>query len=261
MKTISIFGCGWLGIPLAESLIQRGFRVKGSTTSPEKMPLLQHKGIEPFLIAAEPDSVEGDISGFLNGSDILIIDIPPRFHFAQKIAALLAPIENSGIKKVLHVSSISVYADDNSIITEEQIPTPTSDKSKQLFDAENLLRDNPNFQTTVLRFGGLIGGNRHPVKFLAGETQLENPDAPVNLIDLQDCIGIIEKIIETETWNETLNAASPNHPTRENYYTQKASALQLILPKFDHSKPSNGKTINPEKLQRILGYTFQFPDL
>jgi 3-hydroxyisobutyrate dehydrogenase-like beta-hydroxyacid dehydrogenase len=32
-KSISILGCGWLGVPLAKHLIQKGFSVKGSVTS------------------------------------------------------------------------------------------------------------------------------------------------------------------------------------------------------------------------------------
>ncbi len=33
----SILGCGWLGKPLAVSLLDEGFNVKGSTTSEEKL--------------------------------------------------------------------------------------------------------------------------------------------------------------------------------------------------------------------------------
>jgi nucleoside-diphosphate-sugar epimerase len=64
MKTISILGCGWLGIPLAETLIQKGFSIKGSTTSANKLSVLQNKGIEPFAISLEADGVEGDIQKF-----------------------------------------------------------------------------------------------------------------------------------------------------------------------------------------------------
>lgn len=260
MKTISILGCGWLGIPLAENLIADGFRVNGSTTSPNKITALQTKGITPFLIALEADAVEGDIQNFLQ-SDILIIDIPPRFHFSHKIAALVPHIIKSGIKKVLLVSSISVYADDNAVLTEADIPDPKTDKSKQLFDAEMVLQNRPEFQTTVVRFGGLFDEKRHPVKYLAGEANLENPGAPVNLIHQTDCIGIIRAIFKKEIWGETFNAAAPSHPTREEYYTRIAKQMQLIPPRFTHAKSSLGKTIDPKKVQDLLGYSFRFGDL
>lgn len=29
-KTISILGCGWLGLPLGQHLVQQGYHIKGS---------------------------------------------------------------------------------------------------------------------------------------------------------------------------------------------------------------------------------------
>jgi nucleoside-diphosphate-sugar epimerase len=58
------------------------------------------------------------------------------------------------------------------------------------------LQGNSRFKTTILRFGGLIGEDRNPIRFLAGRENLENPDAPINLIHQTDCIGIILRIIE-----------------------------------------------------------------
>jgi 3-hydroxyisobutyrate dehydrogenase-like beta-hydroxyacid dehydrogenase len=51
MTQISILGCGWLGLPLAKALLENGFAVKGSTTSQEKLSVLENSGIQPFLIA------------------------------------------------------------------------------------------------------------------------------------------------------------------------------------------------------------------
>lgn len=260
MKSVSILGCGWLGIPLAESMIADGLSVCGSTTSEHKQAVLQSKGIQPYVFTLETDGIVGQHEGFFD-ADVLIIDIPPRFHFSQKIASLLEPIVTAKIKKVLLVSSISVYDHAQGVLTEADLPEPRSEKSKQLFDAENLLRQNPNFAATVLRFGGLIGADRHPVKYLAGQADLENPDAPVNLIHLQDCIGVIKRILERDIWDETFNAVAPSHPTREQYYTQKAHALNLAPPLFDHSRLSAGKTIVSAKLMHVLGYSFAFPEL
>jgi 3-hydroxyisobutyrate dehydrogenase-like beta-hydroxyacid dehydrogenase len=50
MKQISILGCGWLGFPLAISLVQKGYVVKGSTTSLEKQDLFLKNGILPYAI-------------------------------------------------------------------------------------------------------------------------------------------------------------------------------------------------------------------
>ena len=270
-KNISILGCGWLGLPLATVLISNNFSVKGSTTSQNKLSVLEENRIQPFLLSLNENEIIGNIDAFLENSEVLIIDIPPKLrgnateNFVAKIKTLIPFIETSSVTKVLFVSSTSVYADDNSIVTEETTPKPETEGGKQLLEAEKLFQNNKNFQTTILRFGGLIGEDRHPIKFLAGRENIENPDGAINLIHQKDCIGIILKIIchaePEEVWDETFNAVSPFHPTREEYYTQKTIELNLTLPKFNTEKPSVGKVISSEKLIKTLDFTFAKSDL
>lgn len=266
---ISILGCGWLGFPLAKSLLQKGFLVKGSTTTMEKMSVLENAGIDSYLLALSEEEIKGDIDNFLSNSQILIIDIPPKLrgnsneNFVAKIQNLIPFIEKSSVEKVIFVSSTSVYSDAISIdlITEKTIPNPDTESGKQLLEAEKILQNNSNFKTTIIRFGGLIGEDRHPIKFLAGRENLENPDGPINLIHQLDCIGILEGILEKNCFGEIFNAVAPFHPSRKVYYSKKAQELNLPLPKFDESKPSVGKTISSEKVSMVLGYEFQRPEL
>jgi nucleoside-diphosphate-sugar epimerase len=261
MKKISILGCGWLGLPLAKSLIEKGFSVKGSTTSSEKIPVLKTAGIDAFKIALLELEITGNIEAFLSDSEILIIDIPPKLrtiisgNFVAKIQNLISFIKKSTIQKVIFISSTTVYADDNSIITEESKPQPDTESGKQLLAVEKLLQN--NFKTTVVRFGGLMGENRHPIHFLSGMQKIENPHAPINLIHQVDCIGIIESIILQDCFDEIFNAVTPFHPSRKDYYTQKAVDLNLPLPEFIESNYSVGKTILSNKLEALLGYQFQ----
>ncbi|MFM9826155.1 SDR family oxidoreductase [Flavobacterium sp.] len=284
MKQISILGCGWLGLPLAKGLIEKGFSVKGSTTSTDKLSILENAGIQPYLIALSEDKTEGDLNGFLENSEILIIDIPPKLRgsgadpstalrktFVEKIKNIIPFIEKSAIEKVLFVSSTSVYGDTSTAlsVTEDSTLNPETESGKQLVQVEQLLQSNSNFKTTILRFGGLIGDDRHPIPFLAGKRNLENPKAPINLIHQVDCIGIILEIIchtvpklrELEVWGETFNAVAPFHPSREEYYTQKAIDLGLELPQFNLESPTFGKTILSAKVETVLGYSFLKPNL
>ncbi|MEP7093570.1 MAG: SDR family oxidoreductase [Flavobacterium sp.] len=270
MKQISILGCGWLGLPLAKKLIEEGHSVNGSTTSENKLPIFKDLGINPYLVTLENESVSETINSFLDKSDVLIIDIPPKLRgstasfstplemtFVKKIENLIPFIEKSTVKKVLFVSSTSVYGNENGTITEETNPNPDTESGRQLLLAEAVLQNNRNFETTILRFGGLIGEDRQPVKFLAGKENLENADAPVNLIHQNDCIGVIQEIINQSKWNEVFNAVAPFHPTREAYYTQKAIDLGLALPKFSSEKSNIEKTISSEKIESILNYEFK----
>lgn len=270
---ISILGCGWLGFPLAKKLIEKGYEVKGSTTSESKLDVLQSNEIQPFLIELSEDKIIGNTSEFLNNSEILIIDIPPGLRrdaetsvgktFVNKIKILLPFIENSNIEKVIFISSTSVYGDTNSMstVTEESDLHPDTESGKQLVEVENIFRNNRNFETTIIRYGGLIGEDRNPIKFIAGKTNVANPEAPINFIHQEDCIGIICKMLKQvqhdEMWNETFNAVTPNHPSRKNYYTEKAIALNLPKPEFSESEMSIGKIVSSEKLEKVLEYRFK----
>jgi nucleoside-diphosphate-sugar epimerase len=262
MKQISILGCGWLGVPLAETLLENGFTIHGSTTSEEKLEVLKKVKIEPFLIELKSNNLVGTVKDFLNESNTLIIDIPPKLRgnnnddFIGKIQLLIPYIEKSSIKNVLFISSTSVYGDSNDNVNEETDLNPDSEGGRQLAIVEKLLRTNSLFKTTVLRFGGLISEDRNPIRFLAGRENLDNPNAPINLIHQEDCIGIILKIIQKNAWGETFNAATPFHPSRSAYYTKKAEELNLVSPTFNYANPPIGKTISSDKLIRVLEYTF-----
>uniref|UniRef100_UPI0035646D90 SDR family NAD(P)-dependent oxidoreductase n=1 Tax=Salegentibacter sp. TaxID=1903072 RepID=UPI0035646D90 len=167
-------------------------------------------------------------------------------------------VEKSPVEKVIFVSSTSVYEDreDFPEYTEEDEANGTSEAARQLISSEKMLLKNEHFQTTVIRFGGLLGPGRHPVKYLAGKTGIKNPKAPVNLIKQEDCIEIILQIIIKEVWNTTFNAAYPDHPTKEDYYTRAAKEQNLNLPQFDQNGISKGKKISSVRLEEMLGFKF-----
>lgn len=267
MTKISILGCGWLGLPLAKALLKKNYEINGSTTSAEKLQILADAGINPFLISLHEHSISGNIAGLLQDCSTLILDIPPKLrgagteNFVSKIRNLIPYIEKAAIKNVLFISSTSVYGDQNTLVTEETIPHPETESGKQLLATEQLLQSYIDFKTTIVRFGGLIGADRHPIKFLAGRENLENPDAPINLIHQEDCIGIINAILSQQVWGETFNAVTPYHPSRKEYYTQKAVDYDLALPKFDQQSLISGKTISSTKTESVLKYTFAQPNL
>jgi nucleoside-diphosphate-sugar epimerase len=260
MQTVSILGCGWLGLPLASHLLSEGYVVKGSVTSQEKKELLKQKGIIPYQIQITDHEITGDdLPGFF-ASDILVINFPPArredivaYHTAQM--SLLAGMVRS--KHVLFVSSTSVYPDLNREVTEADSFEPAKGSGKALVAAEDILQA---FSCTVLRFAGLIGYDRKPGRFLAGKKDVANGDGPINVIHQDDCIGIITAIIQQGVWGEVFNACSDVHPTRRKFYTLAAEKAGLELPTFSADAVSTFKIINSDKLKNRLGYSFKYPD-
>jgi nucleoside-diphosphate-sugar epimerase len=254
-----------LGLPLAKALIKEGDTVKGSTTRREKVIHLQEEQILPYQIELFTEGIQGDIDAFLSGSEILVLNIPPGLRsdpetdFTGKMEQLLDHLTRSSIKNVLFVSSTSVYKDTEEffVYTETSTPNGNSRAAVEIIAAEKLLTANDKFSTTIVRFGGLLGADRHPVNFLTGRAGLKNPKGPVNLIQQEDCIEIIQKIIEKEAWGTVFNAAFPEHPKKEAYYAKKVAQNKLALPEYDQISPSKGKIITSERLEGMLDFKFK----
>lgn len=260
MKQISILGCGWLGLPLAVSLQRKGYNIKGSTTSSEKMEKLKQVEIQPFLIQLDTEKTIGDVNEFLKGSQILIINVPPGMRgnsaelFSRKMEMFIPFISQSEIENVMFVSSTSVFGDAQGVVDENTTPIPDSFSGKDLLKTEELLKSTPGFKTSILRFGGLIGEDRHPLNYLSGRTNLTGGDAAVNLIHRNDCIRLIESILESKFWDKTIHGVFPSHPSKKTYYSQQALARQLPLPHFEDSDQSTYKKVN----SCVIGSGFHF---
>lgn len=283
---ISILGCGWLGLPLGKYLVENGHSVKGSTTSESKIALLSEVGIEPFLLNFSPQievlspplSVSPQtttttyvssvgtqttagttittMQSFLT-SEVLVICIPPRagkfgedFH-VQQIESLLEYLPVSTIKSIIYTSSTSVYPDLKSELNEEDEVI----ENHALIRVENLLKNLPQ-NVTILRCGGLMGGERIPAKYFAGKT-INTGKIPVNYVHQEDVIQIITMILEQEFWNETFNVISPEHPIREEIYLKNCEEFGYEKPIFEApSEEIPFKIISPQKLIQRTGYKF-----
>jgi len=250
-QKISILGCGWLGLDLALNLINNGYNVKGSATSRSSFENLKIKAIPAFIVDIKQR--ERVVSDFLS-SDVLIISITSKS--IDDFKRLITQIEKSNIKKVIFISSTSVYPNTNNITTEEA-PIKTS----SLTEIESLFRKNKLFQSTIIRFGGLFGYDRQPGNFFKKDKKIENPEGYINFIHRDDCIQIIKNVIKSNTWNQTLNACADSHPKRRDFYKNEFKKLGKPEPMFNEESLNDYKIVTSEKLKNLLNYTFKYPDL
>lgn len=262
-KKISIAGLGWLGKSFANTLKLYGYMVKGTVTDPEKANALTTTGIPTYPVVISEEGTTGMVDSFLAETDILVIMIPPGLrrntgaNYALKMAQFLDEIENRDIQKVILISSTSVYADHQGQVTEKNAPMPDTNAGKQLYEVEQLFFNSSAFKTAIVRFGGLYGGSRNPVKFLAGRKDLSNGEAPINLIHREDCIGILLEIIKQDAFGHIYNAVHPSHPSKEVYYTQKAREMGLEPPNYQQETQSTFKQIDSSEIQKVLSYKFR----
>ena len=239
---ISILGCGWLGLPLARQLVQQGHQIKGSTTSQEKIEVMKSIGIIPYLIKLteeEPQWVD-----FLK-TDVLVITIPIKEikPFKYLIKTLASTV------KIIYTSSTAIYLPSKEPINEKN----ALDTQHPLLAIEQVIRNSGN-PSTIIRLAGLFDQRRHPGRWFANKV-LTHPNGPVNLIHLDDCLGIIEKIITHQVWNEIFNACANEHPSRRDFYSRASRALGSPPPQINEQKTSI-KIIDNRWIKKKLDFSF-----
>jgi nucleoside-diphosphate-sugar epimerase len=261
MKKVSILGCGWFGVALAKHLLQLDYQINGSATSADKVEALNREGIKGHVIRLDgADSV--DVTADFWVCDALVIASNVRLvgnnGYISGLKGVAEIIKIKEIKRVIFISSTSVYGDPNGIVDEDFSPAPETPSAKQLLELEGFFTINDAFETVILRFGGLVGPGRMPGSFLSGKKDISNGLAPVNLIHLSDCIGIVTHLLELSNPPVYLNGVAPDHPTRELFYTTAADVKQLPLPLFVSEK-SSWKVVK-SKFNDEFSYRYQYSD-
>ncbi|MGB5701161.1 NAD-dependent epimerase/dehydratase family protein [Muriicola sp.] len=258
---IGVLGCGWLGFPLAKRFISMDFRVSGTTTTKANLDILGNEGIVPYYVELHNEGVQGSLINFLKDIDILIINVPPRRKameedYLNKMTQLYEASKIMHLKKIIFVSSTSVYGEVQGEVTERSVLKPGSDSAKQLVAAEKLFMGDKDMEATIVRFGGLLGPDRHPVTYLAGQHELSNGDDAINLIHIDDCVLLLTSIVTNEWWGKLMNGVYPDHPTKRIYYTKEATKRGLPVPVY--TKGYAGKTGKIVKTKTLDALKFKF---
>ena len=262
IKTISILGCGWFGLAFAKTLVANNYSVKGSTTSEAKLGELQSLGIEAYQLNLNE---EGDLPVDFFKTDVLFIAVPPRAKteeastYPAKLKRVSDAAANSGLKQIVLISSTGIFEEGNFVVNETNIPSPVTASAKALQDAENLFKNDTQFTTTVIRFGGLLGLGRNLARFFAQKSTLANGNAPINLIELQDCIGLCLHLLQVQKFGHTYHGVAPHHPTKSEFYTRLCEVSGMELPGFKHEL-LEWKQVESVNVSQILSYDFIIKD-
>ena len=118
----------------------------------------------------------------------------------------------AGIKRLLYVSSTSVYGGAGAM-AEDQPARPDTARGEQMLAAEQAVLHCGIGDITLLRPAGLYGPGRYPGRFLAGKTCAQGGQG-VNLVHREDVIGIVAQILRQQAWGQLFNVCAPLHPSR-----------------------------------------------
>ena len=265
MKSVAIIGLGWLGLPLARYLKTNGWCVKGSKQSNEDAQKLCRIGIEtyPFSLSEKMNALPDNIQSLFD-VDALIITLPPsRFssqQYCEHLAFLANQAKKQGVQHLIFTSSTSVFPDISGQFDESSQLSAEIEIGKTLIQAELCLFQSEIAHCDILRLAGLVGKQRHPVKFLAGKRHLKQGNSPVNLAHLEDCIQAITALLMNPNGLRAYHLCAPIHPTRAEYYTKAAVFYDLSIPQFECSDSDPKRIIMADKICRDLGFAYRYPN-
>lgn len=259
-KTISILGAGWLGLPLAETLKNNGYTVRVTTTTPSKMNTFAAKGLDAFLVS-DTHFKEDELHEFFRGTDVLIITIPPNRaaggdEYVKSIAKFLPFIGQHCIKDVLFTGSTTVYLSLSGLVNEDTPITPVALMDRQIVEIENLLLQNTAFNATILRLGGLIGEDRHPVTFMAMRPEIAEANEPVNMVHRDDIIRFVQELVKKKLPNAVFNVVAPVLDDKRAFYTKAAKEFKVTLPAFVDSTAPKMRRVDGTRIVKHTGVSY-----
>ena len=256
-KNISIYGGGWVGAPLAFKLALAEFEVIVSASSAHKQA--KHPNIKVVEFRAEPNMEKG-LWDEMNQSEIQIWAIPPRRKknseefYLQILQDWLSVLDEKIVKKIIFLSSTSIYQNVSDVVDEKSAIVETS----LMAQAESLILAS-KIPSVILRLGGLMGGDRFVAKYFSGRRN-DGANCPVNYVHKDDVVALCTLTVEKIN-KGIYNIVAPIHPTKGEVGENDIEKRNMPAGTWDYSQPClGGKIISGEKITKELKYQFKHPD-
>jgi nucleoside-diphosphate-sugar epimerase len=268
-----IFGCGYLGVRVAQRWQEAGESVTVVTRSADRAAEYQQAGYEALVADVTRPETLGDLPSaetvlFAVGFDRAAGDTIHQV-YAQGVANVRAALPSS-VERFIYISTTGVYGPAGGAWVDESTrPNPQRAGGQASLAAEAQLDD----QSIVLRLAGLYGPGRIPYleNLRAGEPIAAPSEGWLNLIHVEDAAAIV---LAAEAWANTQPAGlhtfcvSDGQPVvRGDYYREVARRIGAAPPQFVEPDPDSpaaararsDKRISNQKLQQALHYRFHFP--
>lgn len=275
---VLIVGCGYVGLPLAETLARSGHEVFGLRRTAEADAPLRAAGVTPL---------HGDVSRLET-----LRALPTGFDWVVHCAAtrggstadyeavylrgnlnLIEWLAPSPPKTFVFTSSTGVYGqNDGSLVTEDSPTEPASPTARVLVAAERALLTaarEGRLPAVVLRVAGIYGPGRGfwLRQFLSGAARLEGEGQRVlNMIHRDDLIAAIVAALERGRAGEVYNVVDDEPVTQREFFAWLAAQTGRPMPPgappespvASPRAPTN-KRVSNRKLRQQLGWTPRYP--
>lgn len=202
-KHIFIFGLGYVGLHLAQSLSQQGWRITGTTRNPEALQDYQDQGwtILPFTDGQEIPDLEQHLASATHVITTISALIGHDPVLRQHQSALATFDGWTG-----YVSATSIYPDqEDGFVDETTEPAPATKRGRDRLAAEQLWQEVSDAE--IFRVAGIYGPGRSPFQALTeGRAKIiEKEGHFFNRIHLADITKIIMAAIDAPRPRRIIN--------------------------------------------------------
>ena len=272
---LTIIGCGYVGLALAERLQMRRqqLRLTLTTTSAERLEQLSPLADRVQVCdATDPDQLldalrhsssavfclgpKGDRQVDAGGYRRTFVD---SFRCLRSLLPQLPDLQN-----IVYTGSCSVYGDARGGWVDEQTPPdPGLAHGDVLLESEQLLSGIDDRRICILRLGALHGPGRdldRRLRGLAGKDRPGNGDTYSNWVHVADAAGALEAALDGD-WSGVVNVVN-DEPIRLRDLVERSLQRQGLAPVrwLGQEQGSPGRRIRNTRLKQ-LGYQLQHPGI
>jgi len=252
LGNVVVLGSGWLGNELSANLQQIGVVTQETCRSSK---LAHEKSIHYFNVNNKSD-LEHNIS--LENA-YWISCITPKDNYIETLEHAVKLATKLKMKGFLLCSSTGIYPSIPGEYNELSELTLVTGRQKLLNEAEQAVLKLAEFGK-VVRLAGLMGAKRHPGRFVSGKHLKSSGMATVNMVHQKDVInGILCLLKQWSSPEQVFNLVTPDSPTKQEFYQQACSQLEVQPPSFELNK-SETRIIDGRKITQ-LGFEYQYQSL
>jgi nucleoside-diphosphate-sugar epimerase len=269
-KVLLAMGLGYSAAALSRRLLAQGWRVIGTTRSPEKAARLQAQGIEPLIWPGTP------LDGALAEATHILLSIAPDAAGDPVIAAEADALRAARPEWVGYLSTTGVYGDHDGGWVDETTPlTPGTARGRQRVLAEaqwQALAADQGWPLHIFRLAGIYGPGRGPFRKVKDGTaqRIVKPGQFFSRIHVEDIGQVLDASIHRPDPGAVYNVCDDDPSPPQDVLAHAAELLGLpIPPEVDIDKAdmtpmarsfyAESKRVRNDRMKRDLGIRLLYP--
>jgi nucleoside-diphosphate-sugar epimerase len=269
-KVLLAMGLGYSAAALSRRLLAQGWRVIGTTRSPEKAARLQAQGIEPLMWPGTP------LDGALAEATHILLSIAPDAAGDPVIVAEADALRAARPEWVGYLSTTGVYGDHDGGWVDETTPlTPGTARGRQRVLAEaqwQALAADHGWPLHIFRLAGIYGPGRGPFRKVKDGTaqRIVKPGQFFSRIHVEDIGQVLDASIHRPDPGAVYNVCDDDPSPPQDVLAHAAELLGLpIPPEVDIDKAdmtpmarsfyAESKRVRNDRMKRDLGIKLLYP--